>query len=102
MKKEDLKINTRRLPYVDMGLWKKIKKSISEGVTTSIKTYSRACTIVPMMVGLTIEVHNGMKFMPLFIVEDMVGRRLGEFVFTRNFKAHGGDKNKDRAKGGKK
>ena len=58
-----------------------------------IKTWSRASTITPEFVNLTIAVHNGMKFIPVFVTENMVGHKLGEFAPTRNFRGHGGKKN---------
>ena len=88
-------------PFVDDKLMRKI-----EGLGTQkekrqvIKTWARRSTIIPEMVGLTIAVHNGKKFLPVFITEDMVGHKLGEFSPTRTFYSHAGDK-KSRLKGGK-
>lgn len=74
-------------PYVDAKLLKKIANA-KKG--TVIKTWARACVITPEMVGHTIGVHNGREHTPVFIVENMVGHRLGEFALTRKFVRHGG------------
>ncbi len=81
-------------PYVDPNVIKKIakKKPQDAGV---IKTWSRACTIVPDMIGFTFGVHNGKDFVPVQIVEDMVGHKLGEFSVTRKFIKHGGKRQKE-------
>jgi len=76
-------------PYIDEKLLKKVKDK-QPGDKTPIKTWSRACTIVPEMVGFTFNVHNGKDFLPVFITEDMVGHKLGEFAPTRRFVKHGG------------
>ena len=76
-------------PYVDAKLLKKIAK-LKPGDKTIIKTWSRAATIVPEMVGFTFGVHNGREHIPVFITEDMVGHKLGEFALTRKFIRHGG------------
>ena len=76
-------------PYVDLKLLKKIEALKKEGGKKKvIKTWSRGSTIIPDMVGLTIGVHNGRKFIPVFINENMVGHKLGEFSPTRTFKGH--------------
>jgi len=88
-------------PYVDPKLLKKVRKLKEEGRTDKvIKTWSRRSTIVPEFVGLTIAVHNGRKFIPVYITEEMVGFKLGEFSPTRTFYGHAGDK-KTRIKGKK-
>ena len=88
-------------PYVDPKLLKKVRKLKEEGRTDKvIKTWSRRSTIVPEFVGLTIAVHNGKKFIPVYITEEMVGFKLGEFSPTRTFYGHAGDK-KTRIKGKK-
>ena len=74
-------------PYVNERLLKKIK-DLKPGDRTVIKVWDRACTITPEMVGFTIGVHNGKQHMPVYIVENMVGHRLGEFSPTRTFKGH--------------
>jgi small subunit ribosomal protein S19 len=76
-------------PYIDAKLLKKIKDAETKGEKRKvIKTWSRRSTIIPEMVGLTIAVYNGRKFIPVFISENMVGHRLGEFSPTRTFKGH--------------
>lgn len=76
-------------PYIDERLLKKIA-DIKVGDKTIIKTWSRACTITPEMIGFTFGVHNGKEHIPVFITEDMVGHKLGEFSPTRKFVRHGG------------
>ena len=76
-------------PYVDERLLKKIA-ALKSGDKTVIKTWSRACTIVPEMIGFTFGVHNGKVHIPVFITEDMVGHKLGEFSLTKKFSRHGG------------
>ena len=76
-------------PYLDQKLLKKISK-LRPGDKTIIKTWARACTITPEMVGFTFGVHNGREHIPVFVTEDMVGHRLGEFAPTRKFVRHGG------------
>ena len=80
-------------PYVHESLWKKVKEAAAgSGKKVVIKTYKRASMILPEMVGLTIAVHNGRKFIPVYCTESMVGHRLGEFSITRTFKGHAGSK----------
>ncbi len=81
-------------PYVDQRLLKKVAK-LKVGDKTVIKTWSRDCTITPEMVGFTFGVHNGKTHIPVFIVENMVGHKLGEFAPTRKFIKHGGKKQKE-------
>jgi len=76
-------------PWVDPKLLKKISK-LKAGDKTVIKTWSRSSTIVPEMVGFTFGVHNGKTHLPIFVVENMVGHKLGEFSLTRKFVRHGG------------
>ncbi|HOA18601.1 MAG TPA: 30S ribosomal protein S19 [bacterium] len=78
--------------YVEEKLMKKVKKVLQEGSRTPIKTWSRRSTVVPEMVGITFEVHNGKKHIPVFITESMVGHKLGEFSPTRTFRAHSSKK----------
>lgn len=85
-------------PYVNERLVKKIK-NLRPGDKTVIKVWDRASTITPEMVGFTIGVHNGKTHLPVFIVENMVGHKLGEFAPTRKFIAHGGKMAKEQAKG---
>ena len=75
-------------PFVDHDLLAKIEKQTKEGSKKPIKTWSRRSMIIPEMVGYTFEVHNGKKFITVFISENMVGHRLGEFSPTRTFKSH--------------
>ncbi|GAB1411056.1 30S ribosomal protein S19 [Desulfovibrionales bacterium] len=81
-------------PFVDDHLLKKVEKSSSERSRHVIKTWSRRSTIIPEMVGLTFAVHNGKKFIPVFVSENMVGHKLGEFAPTRTYFGHAADKKK--------
>jgi len=76
-------------PYVDEKLMKKILEMNKKGEKKVIKTWSRRSTIFPEMVGHTIAVHDGRKHVPIYIIEDMVGHKLGEFAPTRTFRGHG-------------
>ncbi|MBT6724077.1 MAG: 30S ribosomal protein S19 [Pirellulaceae bacterium] len=77
-------------PFVDFKTFRKVERQIEEGVKKPIKTWARACTIVPEFVGFTFLVHNGRQHMEVHITEDMVGHKLGEFAPTRTFKGHKG------------
>ena len=77
-------------PYIDPKLFLKVEKQLANSVKQPIKTWARACTIVPEFVGHTFLVHNGKIHMKVFITEDMVGHKLGEFAPTRTFRGHGG------------
>ena len=79
-------------PFVDKDLMKKVDTAIANNDRRVLKTWSRRSTILPEMVGLTFAVHNGKKFLPVFITENMVGHKLGEFSPTRTFYGHAGDK----------
>ncbi|MCY7328520.1 MAG: 30S ribosomal protein S19 [Saprospiraceae bacterium] len=79
-------------PYVQFTLMEKVVKSKQSNRKSVIKTWSRASMIIPDMVGETIAVHNGKTFVPVFVTENMVGHKLGEFSPTRNFRGHGGTK----------
>ena len=81
-------------PFVDSHVWNKVIKAIDSGDKKPIKTWSRRSTIIPEMVGLTFSVYNGQKFIPVFVTEDMVGFKLGEFSPTRTFRAHSGGSKK--------
>ena len=81
-------------PYIHYKLLKKINDMDSSGKKSVIKTWSRASMISPDFVGKTIAVHNGKQFIPVYITENMVGHKLGEFSPTRNFRGHAGAKNK--------
>lgn len=86
-------------PFVDEKLMKKVKKAIESGDKKPIKTWSRKSTIVPEFIGLTFAVHNGKKFIPVYITENMIGHKLGEFAPTRTFKGHAGSEEKKKTKG---
>ena len=79
-------------PYVDHHLMKKVDEAVASNSKRPIKTWSRRSTIVPEMVGITLAVHNGRKFIPVFISENMVGHKLGEFSPTRTFYGHASGK----------
>lgn len=79
-------------PFVDLHLMKKVEAAIENGDKRPLKTWSRRSTIFPEFVGLTIAVHNGRQHVPVFITEDMVGHKLGEFAMTRTYKGHAADK----------
>lgn len=81
--------STKKGPYVDEKLLKKIRKQQQAGERKVLKTWARASMITPEFVGQTLAVHNGRKFLPIFITEEMVGHRLGEMAPTRFFKGHG-------------
>ena len=78
------------VPVVDDHLQKKVLRAQEIGDKRAIRTWSRRSTVVPEMVGLTISVYNGKKFLPIYITENMVGHKLGEFSPTRMFRSHGG------------
>jgi small subunit ribosomal protein S19 len=79
-------------PFIDGHLLKKIEDAQANAAKKVIKTWSRRSTIIPEAVGLTFAVHNGRKFVPVFVSENMVGHKLGEFAPTRTFHGHAGDK----------
>jgi small subunit ribosomal protein S19 len=79
-------------PFVDSHLIRKVEAATANNDRRVIKTWSRRSTILPEMVGLTFAVHNGKKFIPVFVTENMVGHKLGEFSLTRVFQSHAGDK----------
>ena len=81
-------------PFVDESLMKKIEKLNESNKKEVVKTWSRRSTIFPDFVGHTIAVHNGKDFVPVYVTEDMVGHKLGEFALTRKFGGHGDDKKK--------
>ena len=91
--------STKKGPYVDPNVIKKVQKLNAAGEKKPIKTWSRHCTITPDFVGHTFSVHNGRKFLPVYVTEQMVGHKLGEFSPTRTFYGHsgGGDKKAKRA-----
>jgi len=79
-------------PYVEESLLRKVRRVQSSGDKSVIKTWSRRSTVTPELIGLTFAVHNGKKFIPVFITENMVGHKLGEFAPTRTFYSHSGDR----------
>jgi len=79
-------------PFIENSLIKKVIEAQNSRSNKVIKTWSRRSTIVPEMVGLTLAIHNGKKFVPVFVTENMVGHKLGEFSPTRTFYGHAGDK----------
>ena len=81
-------------PFVDEKLFIKVSKQIDTNAREPIKTWARRCTIIPEFVGFTFLVHNGKMFHKVFVTEDMVGHKLGEFSMTRTFKGHSGSKGK--------
>jgi len=85
-------------PYVDERLLTKVEKQQNSGNREPIKTWSRDCTIVPDFIGITFLIHNGRQFAKLFVTEDMIGHKLGEFAPTRLFRGHSGGKGKAAAK----
>ena len=79
-------------PFIDLHLLKKVEDAVSSGSKRPIVTWSRRSMIVPQMVGLTIAVHNGRQHIPVYISEDIVGHKLGEFAATRTYRGHAADK----------
>ncbi|MEY2763902.1 MAG: hypothetical protein RLZZ205_326 [Bacteroidota bacterium] len=82
----------KKPPFIHYKLNKRVEDAQASGKKNVIKTWSRASTISPDMVGLTIGVHNGKTFIPVYVTENMVGHKLGEFSPTRNFRGHAGNK----------
>ncbi|MDP3705404.1 MAG: 30S ribosomal protein S19 [Legionellaceae bacterium] len=82
----------RKGPFIDRHLLNKVEASIVAKSKKPIKTWSRRSTIIPDMIGLTIAVHNGKDHVPVYITDNMVGHKLGEFAMTRTFKGHSGDR----------
>ncbi|MDP4669717.1 MAG: 30S ribosomal protein S19 [Burkholderiaceae bacterium] len=84
--------SAKKGPFVDDHLFKKVEIAVESKDKRPIKTWSRRSTILPEFVGLTIGVHNGRQHMPVYITDNMVGHKLGEFAMTRTFKGHAADK----------
>ena len=82
----------RKGPFIDQHLIRKVEAAIKLSIKKQIKTWSRRSTIIPDMVGLTMAVHNGKDHVPIYITDNMVGHKLGEFAMTRTFKGHSGDR----------
>lgn len=85
-------------PFIDAKLDRKVEKMNNAGQKRTIKTWARRSMISPEFVGHTLAVHNGNKFIPVFVSENMVGHKLGEFAPTRTFRGHAGDKKKDKGR----
>jgi small subunit ribosomal protein S19 len=86
--------STKKGPYVDERLLEKVYRAETSGSREPIKTWARACTIVPEFIGKHFSIHNGRNFQKLYVTEDMVGHKLGEFAPTRTFRGHGGKASK--------
>ena len=86
--------SVKKGPFIDEHLKKKVEAVLQSGDKQVIKTWSRRSTIFPNMVGLTFAVHDGRKHVPVYVTEDMVSHKLGEFVATRTFRGHGKDEKK--------
>lgn len=84
--------SVKKGPFIDLHLMKKVIDSVASNNRKPIKTWSRRSMIIPDMIGLTLAVHNGRQHVPVFVTEDMIGYKLGEFAPTRTFKGHVADK----------
>jgi len=84
--------SVKKGPFVDPNLRKKVKGARDAGSSRVIKTWSRRSTVVPDMIGLTFAVHNGRQFVPVYVTEQMIGHKLGEFAPTRTFRGHAADR----------
>lgn len=84
--------SAKKGPFVDGYLVKKVDDAVKNGDKKVIKTWSRRSTVIPEFVGQTFAIHNGRKFIPIYITENMVGHKLGEFAMTRTFTMHSGDR----------
>lgn len=84
--------SSRKGPFVDIKLLRKVEAQKTSGARQPIKTWARACTVVPDFIGHTFAVHNGKTFAQVFITDNMVGHKLGEFAITRTFRGHSGNK----------
>jgi len=91
--------STKKGPFVDVKLLRKVQQQVEKGLREPIKTWSRCTTIVPEFVGHTFMVHNGRVHLKVFVTEDMVGHKLGEFSPTRTFRGHGGRRAAEAAAG---
>ena len=90
--------SSKKKPFVEERLLKRVEAMNETGAKAVLKTWSRASTIYPQMVGHTIAVHDGRKHVPVYVTEDMVGHKLGEFVATRTYRGHGKDEKKSRVR----
>ena len=84
--------SVKKGPFIEKSLLKKVEAARESGKNTVIKTWSRRSTILPNMIGLTFGVHNGNKFVPVLVTDQMIGHKLGEFAPTRTYSGHGADK----------
>ena len=91
-KKNTVVVKEKKAPYVCESLLKKVEAMNEAGKKDVVKTWSRSSTIYPQMIGHTIAVHDGRKHVPVYITEEMIGHKLGEFAPTRTFKGHSGEK----------
>ena len=87
--------SVKKGPWVDPKLMEKVLKQKDTGIKDPIRTWARSCTIIPEFIGYTFLIHNGKIFQKLFVTEDTVGHKLGEFALTRTFRGHGGVKKKE-------
>nr|WP_272907377.1 30S ribosomal protein S19 [Pseudohongiella sp. O18] len=94
MTTEEIKVprSLKKGPFIDLHLMKKVQAARDANDKRPIKTWSRRSMISPDMLGLTLAVHNGQQHVPVFVTEDMVGHKLGEFALTRNYRGHAADK----------
>ena len=90
--------SVKKGPYVELSLYKKVQDMNAKGEKRVVKTWSRASTIFPEFVGHTFAVHDGRKHVPVYVTEDMVGHKLGEFAPTRTYKGHAGDEKSSRSR----
>ena len=90
--------SSKKMPYVEEKLYNRIVAMNEKGEKKVLKTWSRSSTIYPEFVGHTVAVHDGRKHVPVYVVEDMVGHKLGEFALTRTFKGHAGSKTSNNGK----
>ncbi|MBQ1551939.1 MAG: 30S ribosomal protein S19 [Clostridia bacterium] len=90
--------STKKGPYVEAGLLKKVNAMLDSGDKQVIKTWSRSSTILPEFVGFTFAVHDGRKHVPVYVTEEMIGCKLGEFAPTRTFRGHAGSKTSNSGK----
>jgi small subunit ribosomal protein S19 len=88
--------SVKKGPFVDLHLLKKVERTLENNSNQAIVTHSRRSTILPNMIGLTFHVHNGKKFMPVYVTDSMIGNKLGEFAPTRTYYGHASDKKSKR------
>lgn len=91
--------SVKKGPFIDYHLYSKVEEAQNSGSKKPIKTWSRRSTVIPEMVGITIAIHNGRDHVPVYITENMVGHKLGEFAITRTFRGHSGDRKVKKEKG---